>query len=195
MSRLKNKLKAIQVNTVRAGRYSDGGGLYLVVDERRRRWVFRYTRNGKTTDLGLGSVKDVSLGQARETADNLRKALVDAFDPRSARVKPAVKNFGEFADGHIKSMRPGWRNERHAKQWEMTLTRYAEPLRRKPVDEITTEDILEVLKPLWARVPETAERLRGRIEAILDAAKATNLRTGENPARWKGNLKSLLPRR
>ena len=117
MSRLKNKLKAIQVNTVRAGRYSDGGGLYLVVDERRRRWVFRYTRDGKTTDLGLGSVKDVSLGKAREAADNLRKGLV-VWSISSVRVKPAVKNFGEFADGHIKSMRPGWRNERHAKQWK-----------------------------------------------------------------------------
>jgi integrase len=196
MSRPQNKLKAIQVSAdLKPGRYSDGGGLYLVVDERRRRWVFRYTRNGKTTDLGLGSVKDVSLKDARRKVEPLRKALADGLDPRSVRLKEEIPNFGDFADRYITSMRPGWRNVRHAKQWEMTLTKYVGSLRPKPVNEIATEDIVEVLKPLWLRIPETAQRLRGRIEAILDAAKATNLRTGENPARWKGNLKSLLPQR
>jgi hypothetical protein len=196
MSRAQNKLKAIQVTAdLKPGRYSDGGGLYLVMDERRRRWVFRYTRNGKTTDLGLGSVKDVSLKDARRKVEPLRKALADGLDPRSVRLKEEIPNFGDFADRYITSMRPGWRNVRHAKQWEMTLTKYVGSLRPKPVNEIDTEDIVEVLKPLWLRIPETAQRLRGRIEAILDAAKATNLRTGENPARWKGNLKSLLPQR
>jgi integrase len=199
MSRPKNKLKAIKVTAdLKPGRYSDGGGLYLVVDERRRRWVFRYTRNGKTTDLGLGSVngtKAVSLKRAREKADVLRAALADGLDPRAIHTKEEIPKFGEFADEHIQSMRSGWRNEKHAKQWEMTLKQYAGRLRTKPINEITTDDILAVLQPLWTRVPETAERLRGRIESVLDAAKAKNLRSGENPARWKGHLKNLLPSR
>ena len=199
MSRPQNKLKAIQVTAdLKPGRYSDGGGLYLVVDERRRRWVFRYTRNGKTTDLGLGSVngmKGVTLKKARQKAEILREALADGRDPRSVRLKEEIPSFGDFADKYIESMRAGWRNEKHAKQWEMTLKEYAGRLRTKPVNEITTDDILAVLQPLWARVPETAERLRGRIESVLDAAKAKNLRSGENPARWKGHLKNLLPSR
>src|SRR5262245_3378390 len=178
MSRPQNKLKAIQVTAdLKPGRYSDGGGLYLVVDERRRRWVFRYTRNGKTTDLGLGGVNDVSLKDARRKAEPLRKALADSIDPRSVRFKEEIPNFGDFADKYIESMQAGWRNERHAKQWEMTLTSYAGVLRSKPVNEITTDDVLQVLQPLWARIPDTAERLRGRIESILDAAKAKNLRS------------------
>src|SRR5262249_55064762 len=141
-------------------RESDGGGLYLVVDERRRRWVFRYTRNGKTTDLGLGSVngiKGVSLKNARKKAEALREALAEGLDPRAVRLKEATPNFGDFADQYIDSMRAGWRNEKHAGQWEMTLTKYAGRLRTKPVNETSTNDILEVLQPLWARVPETAE--------------------------------------
>ena len=199
MSRPQNKLKAIQVTAdLKPGRYSDGGGLYLVVDERRRRWVFRYTRNRKTTDLGLGSVngtKAVSLKSARKKAGALRQALADGLDPRAVHLKEEIPNFGDFADKYVASMKAGWRNEKHAKQWEMTLKEYAGRLRTKPVNEITTDDILGVLQPLWTRVPETAERLRGRIESVLDAAKAKNLRSGENPARWKGHLKNLLPSR
>jgi integrase len=199
MSRSQNKLKAIQVTAdLKPGRYSDGGGLYLVIDDRRRRWVLRYTRNGKTTDLGLGSVtgtRAVSLKGARKKAAALRQALADGLDPRAVHVREEVPKFGDFAEKYIVSMRAGWRNEKHAKQWEMTLAQYAVHLRKMPVNEITTDDILEVLQPLWARVPETAERLRGRIESILDAAKAKNLRSGENPARWKDHLKNLLPSR
>jgi integrase len=95
----------------------------------------------------------------------------------------------------IEAMRPSWRNSKHAAQWEMTLRSYAGPLRRLPVDTITTEDVLSVLKPLWIEKPETASRLRGRIERVLDAAKAQGLRTGENPARWRGHLDQLLPKR
>ena len=92
-------------------------------------------------------------------------------------------------------MRPSWRNGKHAAQWEMTLRDYAAPLRRLPVDKITTDDVLSVLKPLWNEKPETASRLRGRIERVLDAAKAQGLRSGENPARWRGHLDQLLPKR
>ena len=92
-------------------------------------------------------------------------------------------------------MRPSWRNSKHAAQWEMTLRDYAAPLRRLPADKITTDDVLSVLKPLWNEKPETASRLRGRIERVLDAAKAQGLRNGENPARWRGHLDQLLPKR
>ena len=92
-------------------------------------------------------------------------------------------------------MRPSWRNAKHAAQWQMTLQRYAAPLRRLPVDEVGTDDVLSVLKPLWNVKPETASRVRGRIERVLDAAKAQGLRSGENPARWRGHLDQLLPKR
>jgi integrase len=92
-------------------------------------------------------------------------------------------------------MRPSWRNEKHAAQWEMTLRDYAAPIRRRAVGEITTDDVLSVLKPFWNEKPETASRLRGRIERVLDAAKAQGLRSGENPARWRGHLDQLLPKR
>ena len=103
--------------------------------------------------------------------------------------------FGECADRLIAAMRPSWRNGKHAAQWEMTLREYAGALRRLPTHTITTDDVLSVLKPLWNEKPETASRLRGRIERVLDAAKAQGLRTGENPARWRGHFSQLLPKR
>jgi integrase len=196
MPRPINKLNARQVATAKKpGRYSDGGGLYLVIDDNRRRWVFRYTRRGTTTELGLGSARDVSLSEAREAAEALRRVLRSGEDPRAARLKPTVPNFGEFADKYVEAMRDSWRSAVHAGQWQTTLAEYAAPLRDKPIDEITTADVLEVLQPIWARIPETAQRLRGRIESILDAAKAKDLRSGENPARWRGHLNNLLPAR
>src|SRR5262249_19072376 len=196
MPRPINKLNARQVATAKKpGRYGDGGGLYLVIDDNRRRWVFRYTRRGTTTELGLGSARDVPLSEAREKAEALRQVLRSGEDPRAARLKPTVPNFGEFAEKYVATMRSAWRSGIHARQWEMTLTEYAEPLRDKPIDEIATADVLEVLQPVWSRIPETARRLRGRIESILDAAKAKDLRSGENPARWRGHLDRLLPAR
>src|SRR5262245_6165544 len=184
MPRPINKLNARQVATAKKpGRYGDGGGLYLVIDDNRRRRVFRYTRRGTTTELGLGSARDVSLSEAREAAEALRQVLRSGEDPRAARLKPKVPTFGEFADQCIEAMKSGWRSAIHTRQWEKTLTAYAAPLRDKPINEIATADVLEVLQPLWGRIPDTARRLRGRIENILDAAKANDLRTGENPAR------------
>ena len=164
MPRSINRLNARQVASAKKpGRYSDGGGLYLVIDDQRRRWVFRYTRRGKTTDLGLGSTRDVGLSKAREAAGALRQILMVGEDPRSMRLRTAVPNFGEFADEYVEGMKSSWRNAKHAKQWEMTLTDYAAPLRDRPINEIVTADVL-IIQPLWARVPETAERLRGRMK-------------------------------
>lgn len=196
-SRTLNKLDPRTAATIKtAGRHSDGGGLYLSIDPTgRRRWVFMYTRQGKRTELGLGGGRDLSLANARKEAGALRAILASGGDPRSARDKRDRQTFGECADAYVEAMRPSWRNAKHAAQWAMTLTKYAAPIRSRMVETISTRDILEVLQPLWQRTPETAERLRGRIENVLDAAKAKGLRSGENPARWRGHLDQLLPKR
>lgn len=196
-TRTLNKLDPRTAATIKtAGRHSDGGGLYLSIDPTgRRRWVFMYTRDGKRTELGLGGGRDLTLANARKEAGTLRTILASGGDPRSAREKQERQTFGEVADAYVEAMRPSWRNAKHAAQWAMTLTKYAAPIRPRMVETISTRDILEVLQPLWQRTPETAERLRGRIENVLDAAKAKGLRTGENPARWRGHLDQLLPKR
>lgn len=198
MARTEKKLSAREVETLsRPGRHSDGGGLYLSIDANgRRRWVFMYTSNGRRVELGLGSASTRSLKEAREEAALHRASLARGMDPRAERGKSTTKpTFGEFADEYVEAMRPSWRNGKHAAQWSMTLTEYAKPLRGLPIDAVTTENILRTLQPIWKRTPETAERLRGRIENVLSAAKAKGLRSGENPAAWKGHLDQLLPKR
>jgi integrase len=204
MGRTIHKLTARSVETItKPGRHSDGGGLYLVVTkEGHRKWVFISIRNGKRQDMGLGRAGrgGVSLAKAREAAAAAREALATGADPLAARraaerERARVPTFGEMADHLIASMTPEWRNEKHRAQWSMTLTKYAAPLRVLPVDKVTTEDVLQVLKPLWTTRPETASRLRGRIERVLDAAKALGQRSGENPALWRGHLANLLPKR
>ena len=197
MARHINRLTARSVASVAVnGRHADGGGLYLSISANGgRRWVFLYRRNAKTTELGLGSARDVSLARARELAAQARAQRAEGIDPRQARRPNQVANFGECANQLIKSMRPGWRNQKHIAQWEMTLRDYAAPLRRLPVAEVNTDAVLGVLRQIWNTKPETASRLRGRIERVLDAAKAQGLRSGENPARWRGHLDQLLPKR
>jgi integrase len=193
-----NKLSATQAaKMTKPGRHSDGGGLYLFIDTHgRRRWIFMYARDGKRTELGLGGGRDLSLANARTEAAKLRETLAAGGDPKAVRARDDhIATFGDCADAYIEAMQPSWRNAKHAAQWKMTLTDYARPLRGKPVGEITTQDVLVVLQDLWKRTPETAERLRGRIENVLDAAKAKGHRTGENPARWRGHLDQLLPKR
>jgi integrase len=197
MSRQLNRLSARTVETLRArGRHADGGGLYLfIARDGGRRWVFIYRRHGRRFELGFGSARDVNLAKARQLAAEARTLLATGGDPRQVRKPKVAHTFGEVADQVVEAMRPSWRNEKHAEQWRMTLEKYAARLRPLPVERISTDDVLGVLKPLWGRRPETAARLRGRIERVLDAAKAQGLRTGENPARWRGHLDQLLPRR
>lgn len=193
-----NKMSAMRAAKLTTpGRHSDGGGLYLAIDQNgRRRWVFMYTRRGKRIELGLGGGRDLPLAHAREEAATLRVLLATGGDPKAERLRSKQsQTFGAVADSYVEAMRPSWRNAKHAAQWQMTLTKYAAPIRELPVNEITTEDILVVLQPLWTKTPETAERLRGRIENVLDAAKARGLRTSDNPARWRGHLNQLLPKR
>lgn len=203
MARTLNRLKAKQVENLGPGRHADGGGLYLDRDDAgRSRWVFMWTRGGKRREMGLGPAhKDgVSLADARVAASEAREALSKGKDPIEARDAakrgPAiVPTFGETADAFLASLSPQWRNEKHQAQWAMTLKVYAKPLRGLPVDRIDTEAVLSVLQPLWTAKPETASRLRGRIERVLDAARAKGHRAGENPARWRGHLDHLLPKR
>ena len=203
MARTLNRLKSKQVEALGPGRHADGGGLYLDRDEHgRSRWLFMWTRNGKRREMGLGPAnKDaVSLAKARDAAATAREVLTKGGDPIEARdaalaAPVVVPTFGEAADAFIKSLSPQWRNEKHRAQWSMTLKVYAKPLRPLPVDRVDTAAVLEVLKPIWQAKPETASRVRGRIERVLDAARAQGHRSGENPARWRGHLDHLLPNR
>src|SRR5262245_4509341 len=197
MAREINRLNARSAATIKkSGRHADGGGLYLSISPNGgRRWVFLFRWHGKPTEIGLGSARTVSLAKAREAAKRARDSLAEGVNPKGIRRPTEGSTFGECADRVIEAMRPSWRNSKHAEQWQMTLREYAAPLRRLPVDAITTEDVLGVLKPLWSHRPETAGRVRGRIERVLDAAKAEGLRSGENPARWRGHLDQLLPKK
>jgi integrase len=196
MARKINRLNARAVATItKRGRHADGGGLYLSISPNGgRRWVFLYRWQGKPTEIGFGSARDVTLARARELAAQARAKLAEGGNPRDARRPSEGATFGDCADRLVAAMRPSWRNARHIAAWEMTLRNYAAPLRRLPVDKILTNDVLSVLKPHWNEKPETASRLRGRIERVLDAAKAQGLRAGENPARWRGHLDQLLPK-
>ncbi|WP_424360140.1 tyrosine-type recombinase/integrase [Methylocystis parvus] len=195
------KLTARKAETTKPGRYGDGAGLWLVVAATgARKWVFRFTWQGKVTEMGLGPADAVSLAEARRLRDEARRTLVGGENPIEARreaqkAKAGKPTFGAMADALIESKASEWRNPKHRAQWVMTLRDYGAPLRAKPVDEIDTESVLAVLKPIWLEKPETASRLRGRIEAVLDAAKAQGHRTGENPAAWRGHLSHLLPKR
>jgi integrase len=187
------------------GRYRDNGGLYLVVVGGSRTWMFRYKRHGKGHWMGLGPDSLVGLAAARDAAIDARRLLRDGTDPiehkraaaaaRAAEAEPA-KTFDDVAALLIASKKAGWKNEKHAGQWKATLDTYAAPVfGKQPVDRITVDEVLECLTPIWEGKPETASRLRGRIENVLDYAKTRGWRKGENPARWKGHLDHLLPSR
>lgn len=200
MARTTNRLTARAVQTLtKPGRHADGNGLYLSVDaEARRRWVLLYRRDGKLKELGLGSARDVTLADARKLAEDARQALRNGVDPIEAKRKPAetVPTFGAFADDLVESLEEGFRNEKHRYQWRQTLgDAYCKAIRSRLVSEIETEHVLSVLKGIWSTKPETASRLRGRIERVLAAATARGYRSGPNPAAWRGHLASLLPKR
>ena len=186
------------------GRHADGGNLYLTVSKTgagvSRRWTFLYSLAGKQREAGFGPAAAVTLAEAREKAAEYRSLLAKGIDPLEAKkadqaTAAARKTFGECANELIKSKRREWRSEVHAGQWRTTIDSYCGPIMGVPVDAIDTAAVLGVLRPLWQRVPETASRLRGRIEAVLDYAKANGLRSGENPAAWRGHLALILPKR
>lgn len=202
MARVIGKLTARAVQTMtKPGRHSDGGGLYLSISkDGRRRWVFFYKLNGRQREMGLGPVGDVALTRARDLAAECRRDLADGRDPiarRDAerqRDKP-VPTFGQVADDLLKELESSWKNEKHRYQWRRALEVEAKSLRTLPIDKVGVEDVIKVLRPIWREKPETAARVRNRIERVLDAGKALNHRSGENPARWRGNLDALLGKR
>jgi integrase len=178
-------LTAVRVKSERrSGRYADGNGLYLVVDPSgAKRWVLRTVVQGRRRDIGLGSLRLVSLAEAREKAAEYRKTARDGGDPLAQRQKPsAAPTFSEAAARVHAEHRHGWRNQKHAAQWLSSLSDYAFPtLGSRRVDEIETPDVLRVLSPIWLAKPETARRVRQRIGTVLDWAKAAGYRSGDNP--------------
>ena len=191
-----SKLTARRIETAKPGKYSDGGNLYLLVSETgARKWVLRFTWRGRAKEMGLGSAASVPLVDAREKAASARRTIAQGLNPIDERKRDGgIPSFGEMADDVRETLSAGFRNEKHKAQWKSTLETYAAPLRAKPVDTIVTDDVLAVLKPIWTTKAETASRVRGRIEKVLDAAKAMGFREGENPARWRGHLDHLLPK-
>ncbi len=201
-----HKLNPRQVDKLPTGVHGDGAGLSLnVTAGGSRSWLFRYMRHGKAHWLGLGSHPDTGLAEARAKAAELRELLRQGVDPlqrkrseRSAEIAAAVKRltFEEAAAAYIERNRAGWKNAKHAQQWQNTLTTYAFPVLGKlDVGHIETAHVLRVIEPLWTTKTETASRVRGRIESVLDWCKVNRLRDGENPARWTGHLDQVLPAR
>ena len=198
MARSLNKISdSFAKSTLGPGRYSDGGGLYLNVKPGgAKSWIFMFARGGKRQAVGLGPYPAVRLASARIKAVELRSAVAEGSDPKALRTPQRELNFSECADDFLSSMETQWRNTKHRAQWRMTLgDTYCAAIRNKRVSHINTDDVLAVLSPIWMTKPETASRIRGRIERVLDFAKARGWRTGENPALWRGHLKSILPPR
>lgn len=207
MSSIINKLSAAGVAKVKApGLYSDGGGLYLQVAKGgSKSWIFRFMIAGRPRYMGLGSIDTFSLREARERAKEARKLVADGIDPIEARRdriaathadNATLVTFSEAAKRYIKAHEAGWRNPKHADQWRNTLTTYADPvIGPLSVAKVDTAHILQIIEPIWTEKTETASRIRGRIESVLDWATARHYRSGDNPARWRGHLDKLLPAR
>jgi integrase len=191
-----------------AGLHADGGGLYFSTLRGARRWVLVYQWQGRRREMGLGTFPEVSLGHARDLAAEARKKVAAGINPVESRkeeraiaaapdITASPLTFSGFAEEYVASVEEGWRNAVHRQQWRNTLRDYAKSISQKPIADIDTDDVLAVLRPIWSAKPETANRVRGRIEKILAAAKARGLRSREsmNPAQWRGHLDVLLPRR
>ena len=199
-----NRLTALQVQKLKKpGYHGDGGGLYLSVNRTgSKSWIFRYRYRGKEHEMGLGSLLTFGLLDARERALVQRKLLADGNDPLGFKSAVSLQRsmaaaniitFDDAADRYITSHREGWKNAKHADQWVNTLATYASPVFGKmPCSEVTTPLVMRVLEPIWTVKTETATRVRGRIEKILDWAKTQGYRTGDNPAAWRGHLENLL---
>lgn len=188
------------------GMYADGGGLYLqVATGGTKSWIFRFVLEGRERQMGLGSLHDVSLASARDKAATCRAMKRTGLDPietrreerRRAQLEAAKAiTFEKAAEAYISSHVAAWRNRKHASQWGNTLKTYAYPhFGSLPVQSVDTTLVMKAVEPIWTTKTETASRVRGRIEAILDWASTRGYRTGENPARWRGHLENLLPSR
>jgi integrase len=202
-----HRLSAVKVaNIKQRGMYADGGGLYLQVSENGgRSWIFRFKQNGRARDMGLGSLTSVSLATAREMAAECRRTRLTGVDPievrrtdrREAQLAAARSmTFDQCRDAFIEAHKSAWRNAKHRAQWTNSLATYVGPVfGAMPIQRVDVALVMKVLEPIWSTKPETASRVRGRIERVLDWAKVRGFRQGENPARWRGHLDALLPAR
>lgn len=198
MPRPINRLTARTVQAAAAGYHADGGGLYLLVtDAGTRSWVFRFTRQGRKREMGLGSAQTFTLAEARERAREARKVLAEGLDPidhrQAMRAPQGRRTWGEAVDDFIAAHRAGWKGEAQAAQWEHSLLAYG-PDRALPVADVTTGVVLDRLRGIWTDKTETATRVRGRIERVWAAEKVRGTVSGENPAHWRGHLEHLLPK-
>ena len=211
--KLQNALTPLAVKSAKPGRHADGGGLHLLVKETgARSWVYRFMLKGKARDLGLGPAAGadaIPLAAARDKATVLRlqvKAGVDPLAERHRETAQAVADaqaaqiaritFKAAAEAYMAANEDSWRNAKHRYQWRATLESYVYPvIGELPVAQVGTGHVLQILEPIWKAKPETASRVRGRIETVLDAAKARGYREGENPARWRGHIAQILPAR
>jgi len=207
MARGIHKLTALAVGRAKvSGYYGDGGGLYLRVGPTgAKSWVFRFAQNGRTREMGLGPFHTIPLAEARRKAQECRKLRLEGIDPiqhrRAARGQAQLAaakamSFEECAEAYIQAHQAGWRTARSERQWRGSLRDYVYPAAGKlPVAAVDLRVVLSVVEPIWPTIPETASRIRGRIEGILDWATTRGYRSGENPARWRGHLENLLPTR
>lgn len=206
MPKTTHRLNAISASNIKKpGLYPDGAGLYLrVKPSGARSWVYRYMHDRKPRYLGLGSVASVSLATARSLAGDARRQLDLGQDPieakraaerEAAADKARLMLFKECAEAYMAAHEPSWKNAKHCEQWHSTLRRYLYPkFGGVAVSLVTTEMVLDAIQPIWHSMPETASRVRGRIEVVIDWAKARGAFSGENPARWRGHLANLLPK-
>lgn len=211
MARMLNKLSDVTARSskLKPGRHSDGGGLYLnVTASGSKSWVFMWTpKGGARREMGLGQFPAVGLAAARAKALDCRQLVAKGLDPIEEKQKDEMPTFGEAADRYLDSLAGSWKSKKHRDQWHYTLSRrrddngdltkdgFCLDIIDLPVDEVATEQVLKVLTPIWGTLAETASRLRGRIERVLDFSKVKGWRSGENPALWRGHLKNVLPAR
>jgi integrase len=197
-------LTALRLKTLtKPGLHADGHNLYLQIrGPEQKSWAFRFMLNGKARKAGLGPYPLISLSEARVKAEAWRKLLLDGVDPlekrkvdkaTAAAARASAITFSAAADACATSKGDGWRSDKHRAQWRTTLTMHADPVIGKlPITDVTTSHMLQILQPIWATKTETAVRVRGRVESVLDYAKTLGWRGGENPARWRGHLDNLL---
>lgn len=198
MARAINRLNARQIGGMNEpGLFADGNGLYLRIDQTgSKRWVYIYYRGAKRREMGLGSALTVKLAEARSMAEDARRVTRAGGDPiedrRIANAPVVDQTFSVVAAALMDDLEKGWKSPKQRPQWEASLNQHAARIMTMDVAKVDTEAVLSALRPIWTKNPETASRLRGRIERIIDAATARGLRSGENPARWRGHLSVLL---
>jgi integrase len=207
MARVIGKLTALAVDrATERGYYSDGGGLYLCVGPRgTKSWIFRFREAGKLHDMGLGPLYTIGLAEARKRARQAREARLDGINPIAARkaARTAARldaaksmTFRQCAESYIRAHSAGWKNPKHAAQWPATLGTYVYPVFGSlPVQAVDVGLVMKAIEPIWTTKPETAGRVRGRIESVLDWSTTRGYRQGENPARWRAHLENLLPKK